>query len=203
MAAKPTPENEQFEGPRQHHVCPWWAGYLITNPIRKIGENPEIILAPFVEPGMTTIDIGCGMGFFSLPLARMVGPTGRVVSVDIQRRMLSSLERRARRRRLDRIIITRKACLDDLGLDDLRDEADLAIAVHVMHETAYPRRTLSQIFEALCPGGTFLMMEPKGHVTDRDFKTTQQQALEIGFSQTGASTLKKSRGLVFSKPLAR
>ena len=85
--------DEIEESPRGHHVCPWWVGYLIASPLRKLGENPDTILAPLVEPGMTTVDIGCAMGFFSLPLARMVGGSGRVVCVDVQERMLAWRER--------------------------------------------------------------------------------------------------------------
>ena len=72
------------EKPRDHHVCPWWIGYLIASHLRKLGENPDTILGPLVEPGMTVVDVGCAMGFFSLPLARMVGESGRVLCVDVQ-----------------------------------------------------------------------------------------------------------------------
>jgi len=54
-------------------VCPVWVGYLLASPIRKLFQNPPKILSPYVENGMKVLDIGCVMGFFSLPLARMVG----------------------------------------------------------------------------------------------------------------------------------
>ena len=57
-----------------NHICPWWVGYLLANPLRRIFENPDKLLAPFVCNGMTVIDYGCGMGFFTIPLARLVGP---------------------------------------------------------------------------------------------------------------------------------
>ncbi|MBC8457841.1 MAG: class I SAM-dependent methyltransferase, partial [Deltaproteobacteria bacterium] len=86
------------------HVCPYWVGYLLLNPLRKLLENPDKILGPFVQEGMTVLEPGCGMGYFTLPLARMVGPKGRIVAVEIQQKMLSALERRARKEGvLDRI----------------------------------------------------------------------------------------------------
>jgi predicted O-methyltransferase YrrM len=58
-------------------------------------QNPYKIIAPYVKPGMTVLDFGSAMGFFSLPMARIVGPAGKVICVDVQRRMLSVLRRRA------------------------------------------------------------------------------------------------------------
>lgn len=188
------------ENPRDHHVCPWWVGYLIASPLRKLGENPDTILTPLVEPGMTAVDIGCAMGFFSLPLARMVGESGRVVCVDVQERMLAALERRARRKGLDHTIETRLATQEDLGLEDLEGAADLLLAIHVLHETAYPRRFLTRCLDTLRPGGKLLVIEPKGHVSAEDFEASRLQAIEVGFSEVEPRELKKSRGLLLVKP---
>ena len=80
-----------------HHVCPWWLGYLLASPVRKLFQDPAGILAPHVHEGMTVLEPGPGMGFFTLELARRVGPRGQVVAVDVQERMLAGLLRRARR----------------------------------------------------------------------------------------------------------
>jgi ubiquinone/menaquinone biosynthesis C-methylase UbiE len=150
---------------------------------------------------MTAVDVGSAMGFFSLPLARMVGDSGRVVCVDLQDRMLSSLERRARRKGLDRIIETRRCTQQDLGLDDLAGEADLALAIHVVHESGYPRRFLTQIHQALKPGGRLLVIEPKGHVTDDEFEATRQLCEEVGFERRELLQLKPSRAMLLQRPL--
>jgi ubiquinone/menaquinone biosynthesis C-methylase UbiE len=70
-------------------------GYLLLNPVRKLLENPDKILGRFVREGMIVLEPGCGMGYFTLSLARMVGPEGRVVAVGIEPKMLSMLARRA------------------------------------------------------------------------------------------------------------
>lgn len=71
------------------HVCPWWLGYWLVSPLRRLWEHPVRMLGPFVREGMLVLEPGCGMGFFTLDLARMVGPRGRVVAVDVQERMLA------------------------------------------------------------------------------------------------------------------
>jgi len=59
----------------EHHLCPVWIGYLLASPVRKLSQNPRKILGPYVNEGMTVADIGCAMGFFSLPLAKQSGFT--------------------------------------------------------------------------------------------------------------------------------
>ena len=46
------------------HVCPVWVGYLLASPVRKLFDNPEKVLAPYVKEGMTVLDVGSAMGFF-------------------------------------------------------------------------------------------------------------------------------------------
>jgi predicted methyltransferase len=62
----------------QHRVCPWWLGYLLASPLRRLRHDPSPILAPYLREGMTVLEPGPGMGFFTLELARRVGPSGRV-----------------------------------------------------------------------------------------------------------------------------
>jgi hypothetical protein len=59
-------------------ACPSWAGYLLASPIRKLLQNPNRILSPYVRAGMNVLEPGPGMGFFTLELARLVGLEGRV-----------------------------------------------------------------------------------------------------------------------------
>ena len=108
-------------------VCPFWVGYLLLNPFRKLLENPDKILGQFVREGMIVLEPGCGMGYFTLPLAQMVGSKGRVVAVEIQQRMLSVLERRARKAGLLDRIELRHTGADGLGVDDLSGEVDFTV----------------------------------------------------------------------------
>src|SRR5271157_2613986 len=78
-----------------HRVCPWWLGYWLICPVRSWSQRPQQILAPYVHHGMTVLEPGPGMGYFTLELARLVGDSGRVVAVDVQPQMIERLKRRA------------------------------------------------------------------------------------------------------------
>ena len=57
-------------------VCPWWLAYTFDNRLRRLLYKPEMVLKPYVNPGMTLLDLGCGMGFFSIAMASLAGDTG-------------------------------------------------------------------------------------------------------------------------------
>jgi tRNA G46 methylase TrmB len=59
-------------------VCPWGLCYSFDNPLRRIFHKPELLLAPYVKPGMIAVDIGCGMGYFTLGRAKLAGPGRRI-----------------------------------------------------------------------------------------------------------------------------
>lgn len=61
-------------------ICPWWMGYLLLSPIRRWMQNPEKLLAPYIREGVTVLEPGPGMGFFTLPMARMTGESGRIIA---------------------------------------------------------------------------------------------------------------------------
>jgi ubiquinone/menaquinone biosynthesis C-methylase UbiE len=164
-----------------------------------MAEDPSSILAPLAQPGMTVVDAGAAMGFFSVPLARFVGDTGRVVCVDVQPRMLSTLSKRAKRRGVAHIIECRACTQENLGLSDLEGQVDLALAVHVVHETAFPRRFLSQIYEVLRPGGKFLLIEPRGHVSESNFDKTRSLCREVGLHELELKQLRRSRSLLLER----
>ena len=75
----------------EKRVCPWWLGYVLASPLRRWLQDPAAIVAPYVREGMTVLEPGPGMGFFTLELARRVGPKGRVIAVDVQPRMIAGL----------------------------------------------------------------------------------------------------------------
>jgi 2-polyprenyl-3-methyl-5-hydroxy-6-metoxy-1,4-benzoquinol methylase len=163
-------------------VCPPWIGYFLLNPLRKLVENPDRMFGPFVREGMVVLEPGCAMGFFTLPLARMVGPSGRVIALEIQDKMLAVLGRRAQKAGLTDRIELRRINADGYRLDDLSGRVDFAAAIHVVHEI--PDKTLffTEIWKALRPGGRLLVVEPKGHVSREQFEETIAMAEKAGFT---------------------
>ena len=90
------------------HICPWWVGYFLISPIRRWLQDPEKILSPYINEGMTVLDIGPGMGFFTIPAARMVGESGKVIAVDVQEKMLTVLRKRAEKAGVAGRVVTKR-----------------------------------------------------------------------------------------------
>lgn len=177
---------------RIDRFCPPWLGYLfLLNPLRKWVENPIQILGPFVQEGMMVLEPGCGMGFFTLPLARMVGPQGRVVALEIQPKMLAVLKRRARKAGLSDRIEARRIGAHSLGVEDLAGSIDFIAALYMVHEVPDQYTFLSDTWKALKPGGKLFIIEPKGHVSLEAFEHTIAIAKSIGFE---VQTLHKKIG---------
>jgi ubiquinone/menaquinone biosynthesis C-methylase UbiE len=167
-------------------------GYFLASPLRRLWENPEKILQPYLRPGMKVLDVGCGMGYFSFDVAKMVRPGGKVVCVDLQERMIRTLVKRARRRGLLDLIDHRVCSEHSLGIEDLAGELDFAIAFHVAHETPDAGAMLAQVHATLKAGAQLLLVEPKGHVSVEDFRETLEAARRAGFSSVDTLSLRRS-----------
>ncbi len=182
-----------------NNVCPWWLGYMLINPVRRLMHNPGKILSSYVKENMKVIDIGPGMGYFSLPMAKMVGSTGKVFCIDVQEQMLSTLAKRAAKANLDGIITPRKCSFNSLMIEDLKEKIDFVLAFAVVHEVPDQKRLLVEIKEVLKPGGKFLLAEPSGHVSINDFEHTVQLAEEIGFSVLDHPKISHSNAVLLSR----
>jgi ubiquinone/menaquinone biosynthesis C-methylase UbiE len=162
-------------------VCPFWIGYLLSSPVRKLWHNPERILEPYINEGMKVVDLGCAMGFFSLPIAEMVGKDGKVICVDIQKKMISSLEKKAKKAGLLDRIETHICSESSFCLDYLNAEIDFVLAFAVVHEIPEPAVLFSQVCRALKSEGKLLIAEPKGRVSEEQFEISVQTAKEHCF----------------------
>ena len=178
------------------HVCPWWGGYFIDNPIRRLIHKPEKIVGPYVGPSMTAMDVGCGMGFCSIAMAKIVGDSGLVIAVDLQEKMLDVLRQRAVVAGVANRIRLHKCEQDRLGLDA---QADFALAFMMVHEVPDQRRLLGEIQSCLKPGGKLLVAEPKFHVAARAFGETVAQAGEVGLKVLEEPWVRGCRAVVFLK----
>jgi ubiquinone/menaquinone biosynthesis C-methylase UbiE len=175
------------------HVCPWWVGYLLVSPLRRWLQNPEKILGPYIRVGMVVLDVGPGMGFFTIPAAAMVGESGRVIALDVQARMLRALERRAKKAGMDRRIFTHLCAEDQLGISDL---IDLCLAFNVVHEVPDAQGLFAQIRAILKPAGKVLLVEPRHHVSETEFRETLNHALAEGLKVVEEPRIRGSRAAV-------
>ncbi len=180
-------------------VCPWWLGYFLLGPVRRWFQDPARILREHVKPGMTVLEPGPGMGFFTLELARLVGASGRVVAVDVQQRMLSALRRRAARRALAGRIETRLAGDAGLGIEDLAGRVDFALLFAMVHEVDDQARFFAEIGAALKSGGTVLLAEPRGHVRAPAFAAELELAAAQGLAVVGRPAIAASHAAVLTR----
>jgi len=183
----------------RHRVCPWWLGYLLASPLRRLLQRPEEILSPYVSEGMLALDVGCGMGFFSLPLARFVGKAGQVVCVDVQKRMIKGLMRRARKAGLSETIDARSCRPDSLGLDDITGTIDFVLAFAVVHEVPDKDRLLVEIRNTMKQTGKLLLAEPMAHVAKEDFGLTISVAQRTGFDVIADLDVRRSHARLLAK----
>jgi ubiquinone/menaquinone biosynthesis C-methylase UbiE len=178
------------------HTCPWWLGYTFDNPLRRALHDPERILSGLVRQGQTVVDIGCGLGYFSLAMAQMVGPRGRVIALDSQAEMLVRARARARRRGVDGVIDFRRCAPDDLGLSE---PADFVLAFWMLHEVRDPAGFLAQVRSALEPSGRLLVVEPKVHVPSARFARTVAVIERAGFATSAGPAVRLSRSLLCTR----
>lgn len=181
------------------HTCPVWIGYLLASPLRKLVENPDKILKPYVKENMTVLDVGSAMGFFSLPMVKMVGTNGQVICVDLQQKMLDALVKRANKAGLAQNIKTRLASENDLNLKGFKSTIDVALAFHIVHEVNDPNKFFNDIFDALKNNGRLLFSEPPGHVSKEAFRKSLDLAEKIGFKITQTTEKSRSRFAVLIK----
>jgi SAM-dependent methyltransferase len=176
----------------KHRVCPWWLGYWLINPLRRYRQNSHDILKPYVREGMTVLEPGPGMGYFTLDIARLVGPGGRVVAVDVQPKMLDRLKRRVAKAGLADRVEARLAAAESMGLAELRGAVDFTVAFYVVHEFPDAGRFFAEVATASRPGASLLLAEPKGHVKASAFEAELEAASSVGFATIERPVIRRS-----------
>jgi ubiquinone/menaquinone biosynthesis C-methylase UbiE len=153
--------------PMSYHGIPW-----LNRPERIQEENPEEMLAQLgIKPGMVVCDMGCGDGYYTIELAKRVGPAGKVYAVDIQPEMLQELSRRCEQNDLKNVDMV-------LGLphdpklpgpleqpsapEETEGTLDLILMVDVYHEFSNPVEMLSAMRRSLKKDGVIALVEFRG-----------------------------------------
>jgi ubiquinone/menaquinone biosynthesis C-methylase UbiE len=148
---------------------------------------------------MTVLEVGPGMGFFSLPLADLVGPQGQVVCVDVQERMLDKLRQRARKAGLLKRIQARVCRPDSLGVKDFNGRFDFALLFAVAHEAQNPSGFFAEVASAMKAGSFCLLAEPRGRVSALEFEETVRIAESAGLKAVDRPRIRLSRSAVLKR----
>lgn len=176
-------------------IAKWYHLLIYPDWFRRLHQRPEKFLAELVKPGMTVADIGCGLGFYTREMARMVGEKGRVIAIDFQPEMLELTERKVKKaavsERVEMVLCTR----DELVFSN---HVDFALSMWVAHEVPDRERFFRQIRGILKPDGRFLLAEPKFHVGKELHKAICDDAERAGLRKISEPRVGGSRAALFT-----
>jgi ubiquinone/menaquinone biosynthesis C-methylase UbiE len=179
-----------FIGP---HRCPAWLSFALESRLRHLAHNPVKLLGPWLKEGQTALDMGCGPGYFTLPMAHMVGDTGKVIAVDIQEAMLERVRRRAARDGLAARMSFLASLIDD---PSILGTVDFALAFWMVHEVSDRTGLLQMLRRCMKPGGLLFIVEPKGHVSKKSYDALVYSARSSGFMRAGEPEVALSRAIL-------
>jgi len=178
-----------------HRICPASRAWMLDHPLRKLIHSPKRIVGPYVHPGDTVLDIGCASGFFTRPMAVMVGKEGCVIAADVQEEMLQIVREKAVQQGLESIIVTHKSGPDRIGLSE---KVDFALAFYMVHEVPDAEAFLKEVASALKPRGKLLIVEPRMHVSPAAFEKTIEVARLAGLRTISEPKVRFSRSKLLS-----
>ena len=177
------------------HVCPWWLAFTFDNPIRKIFHNPRKILGEYVKEGMTVLDVGCGMGYFSIGMAKIVGKKGKVISADLQQEMLDFTIKRAAKKGVAENISIHRCKSDKIGVNE---KVDFILLFWMAHEVPDLDSFFKELKSIMKPGAKILIAEPKFHVSKKEVAMEIESAQKAGLEEAPVKDVSLSHTCLFS-----
>ena len=146
---------------KKPYVCPAEFAYSLDNVFRKLVHNPRKILKPYIIEGMTVLDLGCGPGYFTTELARLVGNSGKVIAADLQQKMLDMMTKKIAVNGFEHRVKPHLCSADRIGISI---KVDFVLAFWMVHEVPDQESLFSELKSLLNPEGKILIAEPKFHV---------------------------------------
>lgn len=177
-------------------TCPVERAGLLDSMIRRWLQNPRRLLKPYLREGMTALDFGCGPGFFSIEMARMIGESGRVIAADLQEGMLRKLGDKLQGTELEKRITLHKCEGNAIGLSQ---RVDFVLAFYVLHELPDQEAFFREIASMLNPGGRILIVEPPFHVSRAAFEETIKKSRSAGFTPIERPKVPLSKTVLLGK----
>ncbi len=181
---------------QKNRLCPVERAGSLDNRLRRLLQNPRKILQPFIAPGMTVVDLGCGPGFFTLDMALMVGASGRVIACDLQMGMLQKLQSKIHGTELEQRITLHRCDTDKIGITE---PVDFILAFYMVHEIPDKTGLFEELESILKPGGAILLVEPPFHVSSSAFEQTLDKARQTGLQRESAPRVLFSKAALLRK----
>ena len=184
---------------RQSLPCPVWLRWLveIDNPFTKTNRSAFIVERLALAPGMRILDAGCGPGRLTVPLAKRVGASGRVVALDLQPGMIARARVKVEAAGLSNVDFLVAA----LGRGTLAaNHFDRAVLVTVLGEIPERTAAFGELFSALKPGGVLAVVEV---IFDPHFQTrptVTALAIDSGFREKAFFGHRWAYVIQFEKP---
>ena len=171
----------------KNRVCPVELANSLDSKIRRWLQNPQKILSPYLNEGITALDIGCGPGFFSIEMAKLVGEKGKVIAADLQDGMLQKLKNKINGTELEERIRLIKCDKNDINVSE---KVDFILAFYMVHEVPDKNKLFISLKNILKESGQFLIVEPKlFHVTKEEFASTIMESEKVGLKSAGGPKL--------------
>ena len=178
----------------KQHVCNARFAFAMYHSFRKHLQDPAAILGEYVMPGATVIDLGCGPGYFTIPIALLTGASGTVFAVDIQEGMLRKMEERA----VQAGVRTRvRPVLCTPGDIAVREPSDFVLSFWMAHEVPDRAALFSQIAAVMKPDARYLLVEPKFHVRKKRYGRIIGAAVAAGLKPLHEVPVPLSRAMLF------
>ena len=171
-----TQRSGYYQGRRIADVMSYEGAEWLVRPSRVDEEQPDKMLDALKIPeGATVADVGAGVGYTSLKIAKRVGPKGLVLATDVQPEMLRMLAENAENAGVSNIKGIRCTPTDP----KLPENAvDLIIMVDVYHECSDPEATLQGLRKALKPDGRLVLVEYRGEDPEVPIKPEHKMTLK-------------------------
>jgi len=163
---------------KNKRICPVERAGGLDNSVRRLFQNPKKILRPYISEGMIILDLGCGPGFFSIEIAKMLNNSGKVIAVDLQEGMLEKVKNKIIGTELEKRIEIHKCDEKKIGVTEM---VDFILAFYMIHEVPDQDNLFKELKSILKPGGKVYIIEPKFHVSNNSFETMISKLDTVGF----------------------
>ena len=144
---------------------------------------------------MTVLDLGCGPGFFTIEMAKMLDGSGKVIAADLQQGMLDKVNKKIKGTQLEQRIELHKCEETKIGVTE---NVDFVLVFYMLHEVPDQDKLLAELSSILKPGGKIYIIEPKVHVSKKAFAEMIAHIKSMGFEVIGSPKVFFSRTVLFT-----